>query len=116
MEVLEFDPEINPDQRFDGVSLKYAFVDKRIREELIHAPNARRFDHLSWQVIEQSLHERDGILRAFALDRGFIPVPPQSADVCLFCGSFAPQLSVLSAIILQIFLFLYCNLGQPLLF
>ena len=61
VEVLEFDPEINPDQRFDGVSLEYAFVDKRIREELIHAPNARRFDHLSWQVIEQSLHERDGI-------------------------------------------------------
>ena len=61
VEVLEFDPEINPDQRFDGVSLEYAFVDKRIREELIHAPNARRFDHLSWQVIEQSLHERNGI-------------------------------------------------------
>jgi hypothetical protein len=60
VEVLEFDPEINPDQRFDGVSLEYAFVDKRVREELIHA-NARCFDHLSWQVIEQSLHERNGI-------------------------------------------------------
>ena len=59
--VKEFDPEINPDEKFDGVSLEYAFVDKRVREELIHAPNARRFDHLSWQVIEQSLHERNGI-------------------------------------------------------
>ena len=58
--VKEFDPEINPDEKFDGVSLEYAFVDKRIREELFHA-NAHRFDHLSWQAIEQSLHERNGI-------------------------------------------------------
>ena len=33
--VKTFDPEINPDERFDGVSLEYAFIDKRIREELI---------------------------------------------------------------------------------
>ena len=62
VEVLEFDPEINSDEKFDGVSLEYAFVDKRIREELIFAPTARKaFDRLSWQVIEQSLHERGGI-------------------------------------------------------
>ncbi len=61
VEVLEYDPEIS-DQRFDGVSLEYAFVDKRIREELIFAPTASKaFDRLSWQVIEQSLHERGGI-------------------------------------------------------
>ena len=61
VEVLEYDPEIS-DQRFDGVSLEYAFVDKRIREELIFSPTAcRAFDSLSWQVIEQSLHERGGI-------------------------------------------------------
>ena len=61
VEVLEYDPEIS-DQRLDGVSLEYAFVDKRIREELIFAPTARKaFDRLSWQVIEQSLHERGGI-------------------------------------------------------
>ena len=61
VEVLEHDPEIS-DQRFDGVSLEYAFVDKRIREELIFSPTAcRAFDRLSWQVIEQSLHECDGI-------------------------------------------------------
>ena len=28
VEVLEFDPEINPDEKFDGVSLEYAFIDK----------------------------------------------------------------------------------------
>lgn len=61
VEVLEYDPEIS-DQRLDGVSLEYAFVDKRIREELIFAPTARKaFDRLSWQVIEQSLYERGGI-------------------------------------------------------
>ena len=35
----------------------YAFIDKRIREELIFAPTARRaFDRLSWQVISHRNH------------------------------------------------------------
>lgn len=48
VEVLEFDPEINPDEKFDGVSLEYAFIDKRIREELIFSrPEGERFEELS---------------------------------------------------------------------
>ena len=60
--VSEFDPEINAEQRFDGVSLEYAFVDKRIREELLFAPaKCQRIDHLGWQVVEQSLFDVGGI-------------------------------------------------------
>ena len=32
--VLEFDPEINPDHRFSGVSIENVFIQKRIWEEL----------------------------------------------------------------------------------
>lgn len=62
VEVLEFDPEINPTQRFDGVSLEYAFVDKRIREELLFAKRrSNEFDRLRWCAIAQSLHMRNGV-------------------------------------------------------
>ena len=62
VEVLEFDPEINPDEKFDGVSLEYAFIDKRIREELIFSrPEGERFEQISHQPLEQSLHHLDGV-------------------------------------------------------
>lgn len=52
--VKEFDPEINPDEKFDGVSLEYAFVDKRIREELIFSRRpGERFEGLAYQVVGQ---------------------------------------------------------------
>jgi len=54
--VLESDPEINPDEKFDGVSLEYAFIDKRIREELIFArPEGERFCGLDSRVVGQSV-------------------------------------------------------------
>ena len=60
--VKEFDPEINPDEKFDGVSLEYAFIDKRIREELIfNRPEGERFEELEYNTIQQSLHRIDGI-------------------------------------------------------
>jgi len=66
VEVLEFDPEINPDEKFDGVSLEYAFIDKRIREELIFSrPEGERFEQLSHQVLGQELHDLDGIPHDF---------------------------------------------------
>jgi len=66
VEVLEFDPEINPDEKFDGVSLEYAFIDKRIREELIFSrPEGERFAGLDHQVLGQELHELDGVPHDF---------------------------------------------------
>ena len=66
VEVLEFDPEINPDEKFDGVSLEYAFIDKRIREELIFSrPEGERFAGLDHKVLGQALHDLDGIPHDF---------------------------------------------------
>ncbi|MBR2425864.1 MAG: hypothetical protein IKB16_03890 [Lentisphaeria bacterium] len=60
--VKEFDPEINPDEKFDGVSLEYAFIDKRIREELIfNRPEGERFEELDYNTIGHSLHRIDGV-------------------------------------------------------
>ena len=60
--VLESDPEINPDEKFDGVSLEYAFIDKRIREELIFArPEGQRYCGLDYNTVEQSLVNVNGI-------------------------------------------------------
>ena len=60
--VKEFDPEINPDKKFDGVSLEYAFIDKRIREELIfNRPEGQRFEELDYNTIDHSLHRIDGV-------------------------------------------------------
>ena len=60
--VKEFDPEINPDERFDGVSLEYAFIDKRIREELIFCRSeGERYEELNYNTIQQSLQRIDGV-------------------------------------------------------
>jgi len=65
--VKESDPEINPDEKLDGVSLEYAFMDKRIREELIFSrPEGDRFVLESeYQVIRQELLEIDGVPHDF---------------------------------------------------
>ena len=57
--VKESDPEIDPDEKLDGVSLEYAFMDKRIREELIFSrPEGERFVlEEGYQVIRQELLE-----------------------------------------------------------
>ena len=60
--ILEFDPEINPDKKFDGVSLEYGFIDKRIREELIFArPEGKRFAGIGYKVIQQQLLQLNGV-------------------------------------------------------
>lgn len=60
--VKEFDPEINPDEKFDGVSLEYAFIDKRIREELIfNRPEGDRFAGVNYNTIQQALYRIDGV-------------------------------------------------------
>ena len=60
--VKEFDPEINPDEKFDGVSLEYAFIDKRIREELIfNRPEDDRLAGLNYNTIQQALSRIDGV-------------------------------------------------------
>ncbi len=64
--VLESDPETDPDEELDGVSLEYAFIDKRIREELIFSrPEGERFEQIDHQVICQELHEIDGVPHDF---------------------------------------------------
>ena len=64
--VQEFDPEINPDEKFDGVSLEYAFIDKRIREELIFSrPEGERFAGIEHQSLGQELHHLDGVPHDF---------------------------------------------------
>ena len=60
--IKEFDPEINPDEKFDGVSLEYAFIDKRIREELIFSRSeGERYEELNYNTIQQSLHRINGV-------------------------------------------------------
>ncbi len=62
--VKEFDPEINPDEKFDGVSLEYAFIDKRIREELIFSrQEGDRYvlEDPTYTTIEQNLLDIDGV-------------------------------------------------------
>ena len=55
--VLEFDPEINPDQRFDGISIENIFIQKRIWEELTFArPEGERFCGIRERKSGQSLH------------------------------------------------------------
>ena len=64
--VLESDPEIDPDEKLDGVSLEYAFIDKRIREELIFSrPEGDRFAGLDHRVIRQALHDLHGVPHDF---------------------------------------------------
>lgn len=68
VEVLEFDPEINPDEKFDGVSLEYAFIDKRIREELIFSrPEGERFEEFDSCTIEQRLMDIEGVPHDYIL-------------------------------------------------
>ena len=66
--VKEFDPEINPDEKFDGVSLEYAFIDKRIREELIFSrPEGERFEEFDSCTIEQCLMDINGVPHDYIL-------------------------------------------------
>ena len=66
--VKEFDPEINPDEKFDGVSLEYAFIDKRIREELIFSrPEGERFEEFDSCTIEQRLMYTNGVPHDYIL-------------------------------------------------
>ena len=66
--VKEFDPEINPDEKFDGVSLEYAFIDKRIREELIFSrPEGERFEEFDSCTIEQRLMDINGVPHDYIL-------------------------------------------------
>ena len=66
--VKEFDPEINPDEKFDGVSLEYAFIDKRIREELIFShPKGERFEEFDSCTIEQRLMDINGVPHDYIL-------------------------------------------------
>ena len=66
--VKEFDPEINPDEKFDGVSLEYAFIDKRIREELIFSrPEGERFEEFDSCTIEQRLMYINGVPHDYIL-------------------------------------------------
>ena len=66
--IKEFDPEINPDEKFDGVSLEYAFIDKRIREELIFSRSeGERFEELDYTTIEQRLLDINGVPHDYIL-------------------------------------------------
>lgn len=54
--VLEFDPEINPDHRFSGVSIENVFIQKRIWEELTFArPEGERYCGIRESKVRQSL-------------------------------------------------------------
>ena len=66
--VKEFDPEINPDDKFDGVSLEYAFIDKRIWEELIFSrPAGERFEEFDYTTVEQRLMDINGVSHDYIL-------------------------------------------------
>ena len=54
--VLEFDPEINPNHRFSGVSIENVFIQKRIWEELTFArPEGERYCGIRESKVRQSL-------------------------------------------------------------
>lgn len=50
------DPTVDSSLPFDGVSLEYVFVEKRIYEELIiFRPQGEKFSGISWNLVEQNL-------------------------------------------------------------
>ena len=54
------DPLINPQMPFDGVSVEYVFVEKRIYEEMIiFRPKGYAYSGIEWRLLSQSLiHDR----------------------------------------------------------
>jgi hypothetical protein len=50
------DELVDPSMPFDGVSIEYIFVEKRIYEELIICrPNGQKFSGIRWELIDQTL-------------------------------------------------------------
>ncbi len=61
--VNTFDPEVNPDTHFDGVSLESVFIQKRIWEETDFArKEGEKFFGVDERKISQALVEKDGAL------------------------------------------------------
>ena len=54
------DPVVNPELPFDGVSVEYLFVEKRIYEEMIiFRPKGYAYSGIEWRLLSQSLiHDR----------------------------------------------------------
>jgi len=49
------DPLVNPSLPFDGVGVEYAFVEKRIYEEMIiFRPDGEKFSGIKWNLLEQN--------------------------------------------------------------
>ena len=54
------DPSVNPDIPFDGVSIEYVYVEKRLEEELVNLPeDGDGFVIIKSSLIEQQLHQDD---------------------------------------------------------
>lgn len=53
------DPLVDPSLPFDGIGVEYAFVEKRIYEEMIiFRPEGEKFEHIEWTLQDQfSLQE-----------------------------------------------------------
>jgi hypothetical protein len=55
------DPQVDPSVPFDGVSLEYVFVEKRIYEEMIiFRPDGEKFSGIKWTLQQQSKVEEGG--------------------------------------------------------
>lgn len=55
------DPFVDPSIPFDGISVEYAFVEKRIYEEMIiFRPDGEKFSGIRWNLQEQNLFHEEG--------------------------------------------------------
>ena len=96
--VKEFDPEINPHKRFNGISLEYAFVDKRIWEELVHSkPMDERFQGFSYITVAQYLCDMDGILHDHLVGNGRVMFSARFSGQGKF-KSCLPSVAVMPAV------------------
>jgi hypothetical protein len=61
--IVKDDPLVTPGSCFNGISIEYVFVEKRIYEELIiFRPPGEKFSGIRWKLLEQScIHEKDRV-------------------------------------------------------
>lgn len=64
------DPLVDPSLPFDGVSVEYVFVEKRIYEEMIiFRPDGEKFSGIRWNLEEQNLlHEAERSFERFVFE------------------------------------------------
>ena len=59
--IVKDDPLVEPGLPFDGIAVEYAFVEKRIYEEMIiFRPDGGKFSGMQWELLDKYLVEDTG--------------------------------------------------------